>query len=167
MKAMKQNRAMKLALCVLFSASGLLAQQTKKELPPTPSFNVRKATGEIKIDGALDEAAWSNASVIPIAFEYQPGDNVPPQAKTDCYITFNDKYLYIGIRAYDPEPRKIRAHLMDRDSINTFIQDDHVGVMIDPFNDERRAFQLRMNPLGVQADAIFSDLEGIEDWSWD
>jgi hypothetical protein len=163
-----KSQALKFAVCLfLFYASGLSAQQTKKELPPTPSFNVRKATSEIKIDGALDEPAWSTASVIPIAFEWQPGDNVPPPVKTDCFITFDDRYLYIGIRAYDPEPRKIRAHLMDRDSIDTFVQDDHVGVMIDSFNDERRAIQLRMNPLGVQADAIFSDLEGIEDWSWD
>lgn len=156
-----------LFLFCLILPSTIFAQQPKKELPSTPSFNIQKTTGEIKIDGALDEPAWSNLPVIPIAYEWQPGDNVPPPVKTDCYITFNDKYLYIGIRAYDPEPQKIRAHLMDRDSINTFVQDDHVGVMIDPFDDQRRAFQLRMNPLGVQADAIFSDLEGIEDWSWD
>jgi hypothetical protein len=39
--------------------------------------------------------------------------------------------------------------------------------MLDTFNDERRAFQFRVNPLGVQADANFSELEGYEDFSWD
>ncbi len=39
--------------------------------------------------------------------------------------------------------------------------------MIDTFNDERRAFQFRINPLGVQADAIFSEQDGVEDFSWD
>ena len=66
-----------------------------------------------------------------------------------------------------PDPSKIRAHLMDRDAINTFVQDDHVTVLIDFFNDERRAFQFRVNPLGVQADAIFSEMDGYEDFSWD
>ncbi len=56
---------------------------------------------------------------------------------------------------------------MDRDAIDTFVQDDHVVLMIDPFNDERRGFQFRINPLGVQADAVFSQNEGIEDWSFD
>ena len=56
---------------------------------------------------------------------------------------------------------------MDRDAIDTFIQDDHVSIMIDAFNDERRGFQFRINPLGVQADANFSELEGYEDFSWD
>ncbi len=39
--------------------------------------------------------------------------------------------------------------------------------MVDPFNDERRGFQFRINPLGVQMDAIFSENEGYEDFSWD
>ncbi len=56
---------------------------------------------------------------------------------------------------------------MDRDAIDTFSQDDHVTVMIDPFNDQRRGFQFRVNPLGVQADAIWSEIDVIEDFSWD
>lgn len=53
---------------------------------------------------------------------------------------------------------------MDRDAVNTFIQDDHVAFIIDAFNDERRGFQFRINPLGVQADANFSESEGYEDF---
>jgi len=82
-------------------------------------------------------------------------------------VTFDKNNLYIAFRCFDPEPRKIRAHLMDRDAIDTFIQDDHISLIIDPFNDERRGFQFRVNPLGVQADANFSELEGYEDFSWD
>ncbi len=48
---------------------------------------------------------------------------------------------------------------MDRDAIDTFIQDDHVKVMIDFFNDERRGFQFRVHPLGVQADANFTQVK--------
>jgi hypothetical protein len=160
-------RALYCILIAIIFVNYSFAQEAKKETPPTPSFNVRKTSEKIEIDGALTESAWSNASVIPIAYEWQPGDNTTPPVETECLVTFDSNNLYIGIRAFDPDPSRIRAHLMDRDSIDTFVQDDHVGVMIDPFNDERRAFQLRMNPLGVQADAIFSDLEGIEDWSWD
>ena len=56
---------------------------------------------------------------------------------------------------------------MDRDQVETFVQDDHVLVQFDTFNDQRRAFQFRINPLGVQADAIFSEVGGSEDFSWD
>jgi hypothetical protein len=56
---------------------------------------------------------------------------------------------------------------MDRDDSDTLILDDHVSFMVDSFNDERRAFQFRVNPMSVQADANFSESEGYEDFSWD
>jgi len=133
----------------------------------TPEYSVRATDVPVVVDGRLDEASWDDATVIPLDFEYQPGENIPAVVSTEAMITFDHNFLYVAFRAEDPEPDKIRAHLMDRDQINTFVQDDHVVMMIDTFNDERRGFQFRVNPLGVQADAIFSETEGIEDFSWD
>ena len=99
--------------------------------------------------------------------EWQPGDNIPAPVQTQCLVTYDARNLYVAFRALDPKPGDIRAHFMDRDDTDTLIQDDHVGLMIDTFNDERRAFQFRVNPLGVQADAIFSEQDGVEDFSWD
>ena len=119
------------------------------------------------MNGVLDEEAWAVAQAIPLPFEWQPGDNIPAPVKTECLVTYDIHNLYIGFRCFDPEPKKIRAHLMDRDDTDTLILDDHLSFMVDAFNDERRAFQFRVNPMGVQADAIFSELEGYEDFSWD
>jgi uncharacterized protein DUF5916/cellulose/xylan binding protein with CBM9 domain len=130
-------------------------------------LDIRRATSKVQVDGKLDEPAWASALVFDLPYEWQPGDNVPPSVKTDFLVTYDDDYLYAAWKAYDPNPAEIRAHLMDRDSIQTFVQDDHVLMMIDTFNDERRGFQFRINPLGVQADAVFSQNEGIEDWSFD
>jgi hypothetical protein len=131
------------------------------------NFLVSPACSRIKIDGIIDEEAWQKAVKIPLPFEWYPGDNIPAPVETECMITYNRSNLYFAFRCFDPEPAKIRAHLMNRDEINTFVQDDYVSVMIDTFNDERRSFQFRVNPLGVQADAFFSELEGYEDFSWD
>ncbi|MCP4153841.1 MAG: hypothetical protein GY757_39305 [bacterium] len=48
--------------------------------------------------------------------------------------------LYIGFRCFDPEQGQIRAHLMDR-MAKFFVRDDYVTVMLDTFNDARRAFR--------------------------
>jgi hypothetical protein len=148
------------------------AQAPAASAPARPAlvaqpYSVTQATSAIRADGVLDEGAWSIARVIPIAYEWTPGDNVPPPVRTDLLVTFDRKNLYLAFRAYDPRPSEIRAHLMDRDAIDTFIQDDHVTIMIDTFNDERRAYQFRVNALGVQADAVNSEMDGVEDWSWD
>jgi hypothetical protein len=164
---------MKSILCGLLVAGSLAPAILTAQPPPEERklsarrFEVHRATSEIKVDGVLDEAAWASALVYDLPYEWAPGDNTPPPVKTDFLVTYDDDNLYVAWRAYDPDPSAIRAHLMDRDAIDTFVQDDHVVFMVDSFNDERRAFQFRVNPLGVQADAIFSENEGIEDFSFD
>jgi hypothetical protein len=154
------------------SAAGLVAAQEEADAPPNRfrqrlTHPVPRTASEITIDGRLDEPAWSEAAEIRLELEWFPGDNAVPPVETAAYVTYDDRNIYLGFRCLDPNPALIRAHLMDRDEINTFVQDDHVSIMLDTFNDERRAFQYRVNPLGVQADAIFSEVDGIEDWSWD
>jgi hypothetical protein len=159
---------------ILVLASALFAfplfnpnQEKDKQELSGQHFTVTPATSPIKVDGLLDEKAWADAVIINLPYEWLPGDNIPSPVDTDCLVTFDKRYFYVGFRCYDEEPKKIRAHLMDRDSIDTFIQDDHVAIILDTFNDERRGFQFRVNPLGVQADANFSESERYEDFSWD
>jgi hypothetical protein len=129
-----------------------------------PPVEVQKATSPIQIDAQLDEPAWTSATSVPIAFEWFPNDDIPATVKTDVFVTYDAKNLYVAFRAYDPKPQMIRARHHDRDS---GFEDDTVGFMIDPYNDDRRAYQFRINPLGVQMDAINSDVERSEDWAWD
>ncbi len=167
-------RIISAAFLVFFS---LTSYSYSKELKPTFGllFNAGKTNvlrvsfteEKIKIDGRLNEAAWKKALKIDLPNEFFPGYNIPAPVKTICLITYNRNYLYIAFIAYDPEPHKIRAHLMDRDAVQTFILDDHVYFTIDTFNDERRAFEFRVNPLGVQVDGLLSETEGYEDFSWD
>ncbi len=155
-------------LAVLAAAPVLFAGL--KDAPPrsaTPAVEVRPAAGPIRVDGVLDEAAWESAARLDIIYEWMPGENTPAPVKSTCLITYDRSKLYVAFRCEDPDPSRIRAHLMDRDAIDTFIQDDHVSFMLDTFNDERRAFQFRVNPLGVQADAAYSEIDGFEDFSWD
>ena len=125
---------------------------------------VRKAASPIRVDAQLDEAAWSEATPIPIAWEWDPADNAPAPVETTALVTFDENKLYAAFRARDPQPKKIRARYQERDSGGG---DDMVGLYIEPFNDDRRAYQFRVNPLGVQIDAINNDVANTEDFSWD
>src|SRR6476661_2573449 len=100
----------------------------------------------------------TRATPIQVDHEWFPGDGPAPVA-TVALVTYDDESLYVAFRAADPEPGKIRARFAERDAPT---DDDTVGFMIDPFQDGRRAFQFRINPLGVQMDAVNSDVEGTE-----
>jgi len=114
------------------------------------------------IDGKLDEEVWQKAAVLKDFYQIQPGDNTPPSRPTEVLIGFDPKFLYIAFKATD-EPDKVRATVAKRDSI---FNDDYVGVMLDTFNDKRKAFEVFFNPLGIQGDGIMTEGRG-EDFSVD
>jgi hypothetical protein len=118
----------------------------------------------IKIDGILDDAAWRQATHISLDIETDPGENIPAPVETLVYVVENGESLYVAFDARDPDPSAIRAFLRDRDSA---WHDDIVGIALDTYNDERRAFQFFVNPLGVQMDITNDDVAKREDSSWD
>ncbi|MCU1227671.1 MAG: hypothetical protein JWO97_555, partial [Acidobacteria bacterium] len=131
----------------------------------TPPLAVHRATGAISIDGKLDDAGWKDAAVIDHFYETSPGDNTPPKVKTTAWVTYDERYFYIGVRCDDPEPATIRAPFVDRDAV--IGTDDNVAVFLDPRNDKRSAMELRVNPRGIQGDGIYNDANGNEDFSPD
>lgn len=156
-------RSLTIACLSLLVASAARAQDPTAA-PAPRVFTVTRSAGPIVVDGVLDEVAWQSASVIALNYEFFPGNNTPPHAPTTCLVTFDREHLYVAFRATDPAPNEIRGHLADRDAP---VEEDTVGFMLDTFNDGRRAFQFRVNARGVQMDAFNSDVDDIEDWSWD
>ena len=114
------------------------------------------------IDGKLDEEVWQQAAVFKDFYQTDPGDNIAPSQPTEARVGYDSKTLYIGFRAYD-DPTKVRASVPKRDQI---FDDDFVGVFLDTFNDQRKAYALFWNPHGVQADGIKTG-DGNEDYSPD
>ncbi|MCP3979313.1 MAG: carbohydrate binding family 9 domain-containing protein [bacterium] len=153
----------RIALVLTLCAGPTLAADNDTE-GRKPVGTVPQTSQAIEVDGNLDDAAWGSALALELPFETNPGENTPAPVETVCMLTNDDARLYVGCRASDPDPTKIRARLTDRDSA---FQDDFVGIVIDTFNDERRAFEFFVNPMGVQMDLIQDDVNGSEDSSWD
>jgi hypothetical protein len=120
--------------------------------------------GAVKVDGVLDEPMWSQALVVDLPVETQPRENVPAEVETKAYLFENGSELLVAFDARDPNPQSIRAYLRDSD---TAWNDDFIGIILDTFNDERRAFEFFANPLGVQMDAIYDETNRNENVAWD
>jgi hypothetical protein len=133
-------------------------------LPPEKTAPVRIVRFEKPpvIDGALDEEVWNGAPTLKDFYQTVPGDNIAPSRPTEVRLGYDSKFLYIGFRAFD-EPDKVRSTVAKRDSV---AEDDNVRVLLDTFNDQRRAYIFIFNPLGVQQDGILTEGVG-EDYSVD
>lgn len=159
----RQRRAVRLfaglGLSAVMAAEGQVADPLEH-----PPYRIGRAGSAISIDGQLNEAAWQQATVIPLRFETRPGENIAARVETECLITYDESAFYAAFRAHDPNPQAIVAHLTDRD---TAFADDFVGIVLDTFNDERRGFEFFVNPLGVQMDMFQDDVADTEDETWD
>ncbi len=111
---------------------------------------VDAAVGNITVDGLLEEDAWKTATVFKDFYQTSPGVNIEPSKKTEAYMFYDEKNLYIAFRCWDDKD-KIRATIAKRDNV---FGEDNVRVWLDTYDDQRRAYVLGWNPLGIQADGI-------------
>jgi hypothetical protein len=155
---------------VLLLGAGTLPAQTAPSAAgdslraPPRTLQAARAAGEIRVDGRLDEAAWSAAGVAGDFVESYPNAGVPARLRTEARILYDAGALYVGMRMYDPAPDSIAAQLSRRDTREGY--SDWVGVMIDSYHDRRTGFAFGVNPRGVKRDVfLFNDRS--EDFGWD
>ena len=127
------------------------------------NYNIPRVNTQPRIDGQIDQGEWRQATRIAVNIETNPNDNVPAEVEAHALIMEDGEVLYVAFIALDPDPDQIRAFYRARDSM---WNDDWVSIVLDTFNDERRAFEFFANPYGVQADAIQDDVNNDEDESW-
>ena len=106
------------------------------------------------IDGVLDEAVWRGAARLTGFTQYRPIDSRPAADSTETLVWYAPDAIYFGIRAYEAHGNVVRATLADRDNIGA---DDNVQILLDTFNDRRRALLFAVNPYGAQEDGVRSE----------
>ena len=146
---------MKIKFSFLFLVSifsGLFSSTQSQKIIEPKKIN----DNQINLDGILNKEEWKNASKVSLDFEFNPGYNITPDKKTEVYVLYSNKNLYVGFFAYD-DSSSIRASIRQRDDFNIFINDDFVNIKLDTYGDSRNNYNLSSNPLGSQADARQTD----------
>src|SRR5882724_5050842 len=169
-RQLKRFRALMFALSMTMFFVAAHAQQPSTSINPqaTPSPTPRsqdskgprrvhtiRTTDAIKIDGLLDEPAWSLARPATDFLQQQPNEGAPASERTEVRVLFDDKNIYIGIRAFDSDAAHINARELVRDA--DFSNDDTVSIVLDTYHDRRNGFRFVVNPLGTQQDALITD----------
>ena len=114
---------------------------------------------EIRIDGRLDDAAWERAALLTGFTQYEPVEGAPASENTSVRMLVTDEALYFAIRA-DDRSGGVRATMTERDGFGR--SDDYVRIMLDTFDDQRRAYVFMVNPYGIQGDGLW--VEGGGGW---
>jgi hypothetical protein len=114
------------------------------------------------IDGKLNDACWQNNNWSGDFIQWIPNEGAKPSQPTFINILYDDKNLYVAIRAYDSEPEKMIRKAGRRDEISG----DVVGINIDSYHDHRTGFEFNATSAGQKADLLLTNpMNG--DFSWD
>ncbi len=132
---------------------------TERDSPVYSGLAGRVAVGapridaDVVMDGALSEPVWQRAARLGGFSQFQPVDGRPANDSTEVLVWYSSHAVYFGVRAFEAHGA-VHATLADRDKIGT---DDYVQILLDTFNDRRRAMVFGVNPLGVQSDGILTE----------
>ena len=125
---------------------------------------VRFPESSIHLDGKAEEAVWFTAPRANKFIQSEPYENTEPTYQSYFRIGYDQKNLYVFIRAFDDEPQKIVRRVARRDEGDN---SDEVGIILDTYHDQRTAFSFSVNAAGVRMDEVRSEGGFRSDDSWD
>jgi Domain of unknown function (DUF5916)/Carbohydrate family 9 binding domain-like len=124
-----------------------------------------RAAGEIVIDGRLDDVSWRPATAQTKFYEIYPAHVGPTPVATTVSFLYDERNIYVAVRALDPQPAAIRAPIVRRDQVLS--NQDYVEVFLDPLNTRRSAFFFRVSARGIVTDGQYDDRNRLRDYSPD
>jgi len=154
-----------LALLLFTLALSASAKDRSNKLPPPQPgqkiVQAARAEGSVTIDGLLDETVWKRPANNGFT-QSDPNDGAPSSEKTDVWVAYDDKALYVAAFCHDSDPKGIISLLGRRDAE---IDSDWFMFAVDPYYDRRTGFLFAINPAGsIRDETLFNDVDDDESW---
>ena len=154
-----------LSSLVFFCVAQLNAQDIAVEnYQQNFQVHVVRTASPLKIDGALDDTAWANAPVETNFFLKFPNDQEQPKRRTEARVLYDDNFIYVAFTCYDSGKSIIQSLKRDIGHIDN----DGVGIVLDPQNQHTTGFIFVVNALNAQSeDQLSPSPDDQPTWSWD
>ena len=150
--------ALAILVAIISSASSL----TLPAAPPAAVSALRVERAPT-LDATLDDAAWREARWQEGFTELETGE--PAAAPTRFAVAYDDRCLYVAIRATEPNLDTLEANATARDSQDVS-RDDRVEVFVAPGTQRADYYQFQVNSKGVVADAAGRQSGTVREASW-
>ncbi len=148
-------------VCALAAGCPPAAGQVEPALQAVPLL----AGEHLALDGRLDHPAWQRAPVFNQFVEKLPVTGAAPPQRTQVQVLFDERAIYVGVRAFDSAPQHVRAPLVRHDQVNR--TQDFVVVYIDAIGSRHSAQFFRINAAGSLGDGIHTATDDSEDFAPD
>ena len=157
MKALSATLIFSVFICIHINAQEVLKSKITKRI-----YTTKKLKKVPIIDGAISDEAWNEIEWSSDFVEKTPDEGTEPAYQTKFKVLYDDKFLYIALRAFDEEPALIQQRLSRRDGF----AGDRINVIIDSYHDKRTAFVFTTTAAGVKGEEIATQNGDNWDDSW-
>ena len=128
-------------------------------------LRINKTDTPIQLDGQLDEPAWQSAAKAENFWIKYPQVKENADPKSEAMVTYDDRFIYVGIKCYGNTDYIITTLKRDQD----YWDADAVGIVLDPVNEASNGFMFGVTPMGVQMEGLLNSSGGGSDIdrNWD
>ena len=167
-RIMKNLRSASMALAfAVLAASGPAFPRPQDPPIPKRSYITAHVNPHVpSIDGRIDDPVWEKVEWQGDFIQREPYEREKPTEKTAFKILFDDKALFVAIRAFDSDPARIERRVSRRDSVGG----DRVDITLTAISTVLPASRFGVNAAGVKVDMLYTN-GGLEDsdqdMSWD
>ena len=164
---------LKLILSILFLSFFNLQEASPKDNNPVDSITslskkplrvyhtCRLSTAKPVVDGKLDDACWKTGEWSGNYTQWIPNEGAKPSQPTQLKILYDDKNIYVAIRAFDSVPEKISRKAGRRDDFTG----DMAGITLDSYHDHRTGFEFDVSAAGQKIDLLLTNPQNT-DMNW-
>jgi hypothetical protein len=151
-----------LVLC--FVACFAVNAETQNNTTPTKrAIAVRANPQAPKIDGILDDEAWSKAPKFDDFLQKNPNEGAQPTERTVFQVLYDDEAVYFGVQCYNSKSNSLVCRLTRRDG---WIETDRVTINLDPYFDRQTGYWFTAHVAGSVSDGVIYN-DRMFDQNWD
>ena len=153
-----------LVILIVLHSSIILNALSITEFQKDFQLNISPSSGEIILDGILDEPIWKAAVLANNFIKKYPNNVGAPKQLTEVLSTYDDKNIYFAFKVYAKEGQIIKS--LKRDV--GYDMSDGIGIILDPLNQRSNGFIFALTAQNVQSeDQLTANSEEKLSWSWD
>ena len=155
--------------CYFLYIEGDAQTESEKFLKEIKDVKRRKMVSAVQtkeppvIDGKIEDKCWENAPKIS-NFQISQSKGLPPLNQTEVRFAYDKENLYIAFTLFDIRMNMIKPTETNRDGL--VWKDDDIEIFLMPASNSNTYYQIVLNPLGTEFDAVCNVSPFRVDTSW-
>jgi hypothetical protein len=137
------------ACLILLAALALIGATSRPSRDDPPEYVATRTGTAIKIDGALDDAAWRDAAWTEDFIDIEGTHKPVPLLRTRAKIAWDEANLYVAAEMAEP---RVWATMTCRDE--PLYKEQAFELFLDPGGDGLDYLELELNPLNTVCDLV-------------